>query len=162
MNTAVIYTDGACSQVRGTGRGPGGWGVIVWEKGSAVAEFSGGEPDTTNQRMELTAVIKSLESLRGRTQVRVHCDSAYVVNCFQDRWYEGWRRRGWSNSKREPVANRDLWERLLDLVAAHCVEFVKVKGHADDARNNRCDELARAAARAVGAAPPDPSFEAAE
>jgi ribonuclease HI len=139
----VVYTDGAC-----TGNpGPGGWGAVLMY-GRTLKEISGGEPRTTNNRMELMAAIQALELLKEPVRVRLHTDSAYLVNCFHQRWYERWERNGWRSSKKEPVENRDLWERLLALTRRHEVEFVKVKGHSDDEWNNRCDELARAAAKA--------------
>jgi ribonuclease HI len=140
----VIYTDGACSG----NPGPGGWGAVLMY-GDVKKEISGGEPMTTNNRMELMAAIQALESLKEPVQVRLHTDSAYLVNCFHQGWHERWERNGWRNSKKEPVENRDLWERMLALTRRHSVEFVKVKGHSNDVWNNRCDELARAAARAV-------------
>lgn len=114
--------------------------------GGTLKEISGGEPHTTNNRMELMAAIQALEMLKEPVRVRLHTDSAYMVNCFHQGWHERWARNGWKNSKREPVENRDLWERLLAQTRRHHVEFVKVKGHSDDEWNNRCDELARAGA----------------
>ena len=140
----IVYTDGACSG----NPGPGGWGAVLMH-GSALKEISGGEARTTNNRMELMAAIVALEALREPVRVRLHSDSSYLVNCFHQRWYERWQRNGWTNSKKEPVENRDLWERMIALTRRHEVEFVKVKGHADDHWNNRCDELARAAAAAA-------------
>ncbi|MCY3578042.1 MAG: ribonuclease HI [bacterium] len=132
----VVYTDGAC---RGN-PGPGGWGWVVpegqWD--------SGGSPQTTNQRMELTAVLEAVRSLEG--PLKVFSDSTYVVNCFRDRWWEGWIRRGWRNSQKKPVANRDLWEPLIELVLAREVDFVWVKGHAGDRWNDEADRLATEAA----------------
>ena len=143
----VVYTDGACSG----NPGPGGWGAVLMY-GGKVKEISGGEPRTTNNRMELMAAIQALESLKEPVRVRLHTDSAYMVNCFHQGWHERWARNGWRNAKKEPVENRDLWERLLAQTRRHEVEFVKVKGHSDDVWNNRCDELARAAAAAYAAA----------
>ena len=117
--------------------------------GSAAREISGGERTTTNNRMELMAAIQALEALKEPVRVRLHTDSAYIVNCFHQGWHERWQRNGWRNSKKEPVENRDLWERILGLTKRHHVEFVKVKGHSNDKWNNRCDELARAAAAAA-------------
>lgn len=116
--------------------------------GGTVKEISGGEPRTTNNRMELTAAVRALEMLKEPVHVRLHTDSAYMVNCFHDFWYQRWERNGWKNSKKEPVENRDVWEKLIALTRIHHVEFVKVKGHSTDEWNNRCDELARAAAAA--------------
>lgn len=114
--------------------------------GDTIRELSGGEPATTNNRMEMLGVIRALEALKERCKVKVHSDSAYVINCFRDRWYVRWERNGWKNSKKEPVENRDLWERMIELVGAHDVEWIKVKGHSGDHWNERCDELARVAA----------------
>ncbi|MBF8376417.1 ribonuclease HI [Alicyclobacillus mali] len=138
--TVILYTDGACSG----NPGPGGWAAILQWKGH-VKELSGGEPETTNQRMELKAVIEGLKALKRPCDVIVHSDSAYVVNCFKQGWYVNWRRNGWMNSKGEPVQNRDLWEELLDAINGHRVRFEKVKGHAGVKWNERCDELARGA-----------------
>lgn len=138
--TVILYTDGACSG----NPGPGGWAAILQWNGH-VKELSGGEPETTNQRMELKAVIEGLKALKRPCDVIVHSDSAYVVNCFKQRWYVNWRKNGWMNSKGEPVQNRDLWEELLDAINGHRVRFEKVKGHAGEKWNERCDELARSA-----------------
>ncbi|WP_206881222.1 ribonuclease HI [Alicyclobacillus mali (ex Roth et al. 2021)] len=138
--TVILYTDGACSG----NPGPGGWAAILQWKGH-VKELSGGEPETTNQRMELKAVIEGLKALKRPCDVIVHSDSAYVVNCFKQGWYVNWRKNGWMNSKGEPVQNRDLWEELLDAINGHRVRFEKVKGHAGVKWNERCDELARGA-----------------
>lgn len=138
MKKVVIYTDGACSG----NPGPGGYGAIL-RYGGHEKEISGGEANTTNQRMELQAAIAALEHLTERCHVVLHSDSAYLVNAFHQRWFDAWLKNGWKNSKKEPVQNRDLWERLLDLSGEHKIEWVKVKGHADDVCNNRCDQLAR-------------------
>jgi ribonuclease HI len=135
-----IYTDGACSG----NPGPGGWAAVL-TYGSHVKEISGGERRTTNQRMELTALLEALRCLKAPCDVTVYSDSAYLINCFRQRWYENWRRNGWVNSRGEPVQNRDLWEALLAEVERHRVRFEKVKGHAGVKLNERCDELARAA-----------------
>jgi len=137
----TIYTDGAC---RGN-PGPGGWGAVLMY-GGTHREISGGESHTTNNRMELMAAIQALEAMKEAVRVRLHTDSAYIVNCFRERWHERWARNGWQSSKKQPVENRDLWERLLALTRRHDVEFIKVKGHSNDKWNNRCDELAVAAA----------------
>ena len=112
--------------------------------GNTIKELSGGEDHTTNNRMEMTGVIRALEQLRERCRVSVHSDSAYVINCFLQRWHEKWARNGWRSSSKQPVENRDLWEQLVALSKQHDVAWVKVKGHSDDVWNNRCDELARA------------------
>lgn len=137
-----VYTDGACLG----NPGPGGWGAIL-RYGAHEKELSGSEPQSTNQRMELTAAIKALESLKRPCAVTLHTDSAYLANAFRQGWLDRWQRTGWKTKDKKDVENRDLWERLLELTAVHDVRFVKVKGHADDELNNRCDALARSAAR---------------
>jgi len=134
----VVYTDGACSG----NPGPGGWAWAVSPEGEPNAY--GGEPRTTNQRMEITAALEAVRSLAG--PLVVVSDSTYVVNCFRDRWWEGWLRRGWVSSKRQPVANRDLWEPLVDLYRSRGdVSFTWVKGHSGDRMNDLVDALAVAA-----------------
>ena len=136
--STVVFTDGACLG----NPGPGGWAWAVPDGAYA----SGAEARSTNQRMEVTAVLMALRALPGRLEVV--SDSTYVVNCFRDRWWEGWIRRGWVNSARKPVANRDLWEPLIDLYRSRGdVTFRWVKGHSGDRMNDRVDELAVAAAR---------------
>ncbi|SHK02497.1 RNase HI [Alicyclobacillus tolerans] len=135
-----VYTDGACSG----NPGPGGWAAILLYQNHSK-EISGGELQTTNQRMEIQAVVEALACLRKPCRVRIYSDSAYVVNCFRQRWYVNWRKNNWKNSKGDLVQNRDLWERLLQEVERHQVEFAKVKGHAGDFYNERCDALAREA-----------------
>lgn len=133
VDLTQVYTDGACSG----NPGPGGWAWAV--PGGPFA--SGAATHTTNQRMEIQAVLEALRALDGR--VEVVCDSTYVVHCFRDRWYEGWRRRGWTNSQKKPVANRDLWEPLIDLYLARGdVTFRWVKGHSGDPMNDLVDGLA--------------------
>ncbi|MCR8660071.1 ribonuclease HI [Paenibacillus endoradicis] len=144
MKEVMIYTDGACSG----NPGPGGYGAILFF-GEHRKEISGGQRDSTNNRMEILAVIKALEVLKEKCQVTVYSDSAYVVNCFQKGWIFGWMRNGWMNSKKQPVENQDLWKQLWQLMQQHRVEYVKVKGHSDNEFNNRCDELARAAIRSL-------------
>jgi ribonuclease HI len=133
-----VYTDGACSG----NPGPGGWAAILQYEGK-FKEISGGEKATTNQRMELAAVMEALASLNQPCDVTVFSDSAYVINCFKQKWYVSWRKNGWKNAKGAPVQNRDLWESLLSQVERHTVRFEKVKGHAGVDLNERCDELAR-------------------
>lgn len=141
MKQITIYTDGACSG----NPGPGGWGAVLLY-GDKSKEISGGERETTNQRMELTAVIEALKALKVTGwEVTVYSDSAYIVNAFQQKWINRWQVNGWKNSKKEPVANRDLWENLLELMENNRVEIKKVKGHAGVEYNERCDELARQA-----------------
>jgi len=145
---ADIYTDGACSG----NPGPGGWAAILLYKGHQ-RELSGGEPVTTNQRMELRAAIEGLKALKRPARVRLHSDSAYLVNAFRQSWVRRWQANGWRTAAKQPVANQDLWQELLRAMEAHQVEWVKVTGHADDEWNNRADALARAAIpKAPGAA----------
>ena len=136
----TLYTDGACSG----NPGAGGWGAILIY-GEHRREFSGGEPQTTNNRMELTAVIKGLMKLKFPCRVDVYSDSAYTVNGFLQGWVYGWEKMGWKKADKKPVLNDDLWKQLLALTREHEVTFHKVKGHADNPLNNRCDELARGA-----------------
>lgn len=138
MEEVIIYTDGACSG----NPGPGGWGSILMYKDNKK-EISGGKLDTTNNVMELTAVIEGLKLLKFPCKVKLYSDSAYVVNAFNEKWIYGWLKNGWKNSSKEPVKNKELWQELYDLTKVHEVEFIKVKGHADNEYNNRCDELAR-------------------
>lgn len=138
MEEVIIYTDGACSG----NPGPGGWGSILMYKGNKK-EISGGKEDTTNNVMELTAVIEGLKLLKFPCKVKLYSDSAYVVNAFTQKWIYGWLKNGWVNSSKEPVKNKELWQELYELTKVHKVEFIKVKGHADNEFNNRCDELAR-------------------
>lgn len=138
MKEVIIYTDGACSG----NPGPGGWGAILMY-GEHQKEISGYVPLTTNQRMELTAVIEALKMLKEICRVKVYSDSAYVINAFNQHWLTNWQRNGWKNSKKEPVENQDLWKDLLGQAKKHQVTWIKVKGHADNIYNNRCDELAR-------------------
>ena len=137
INEVTIYTDGACSG----NPGPGGWAAILMA-GGAKKELSGGEKDTTNNRMELMAVIEGLNALKRPCKVDIYSDSAYVVNAFEQNWIDKWIKNGWKNSAKAEVANNDLWKRLLELTSMHNVTFHKVKGHADNEFNNRCDELA--------------------
>lgn len=141
MKDITIYTDGACSG----NPGPGGWGAVLLFN-DQKKEIKGGEAETTNQRMEMQAVIEALNALKVTDwDVTVYSDSAYVVNAFQQKWLEKWQKNGWQNSKKEPVANQDLWQKLLLLMSKNRVKLLKVKGHAGDAYNERCDELARQA-----------------
>ena len=138
MEEVIIYTDGACSG----NPGPGGWGSILMYKENKK-EISGGKEDTTNNVMELTAVIEGLRLLKFPCKVKIYSDSAYVVNAFTQKWIYGWLKNDWKNSSKEPVKNKELWQELYNLTKVHNVEFIKVKGHADNEYNNRCDELAR-------------------
>lgn len=138
MEEVIIYTDGACSG----NPGPGGWGSILMYQGNKK-EISGGMKNTTNNVMELTAVIEALKMLKYQCKVKVYSDSAYVVNAFHQKWIQGWLRNDWKNASKEPVKNKELWQELYQLTQQHQVEFIKVKGHSDNHYNNRCDELAR-------------------
>jgi len=138
----IIHCDGACSgnQYR---INKGGWGAVL-QQGSRVKEIHGGEQNTTNQRMELTACIRALEQVKsGKYDVEVFTDSAYLVNCMQKKWYSAWQQNGWRNAARKPVENRDLWEQLLSLLSLYTVRFFKVAGHSGNKLNERADELAR-------------------
>lgn len=137
MKQVKIYTDGACSG----NPGPGGWGVVLIFKGIR-REMSGYDPHTTNNRMELTAAIEALSALKEPCEVLLYSDSSYLVNAFLQRWLIGWQQRNWVKSDKKPVENKDLWQKLLELTGVHSVTWIKVKGHADNQENNRCDELA--------------------
>ncbi len=137
-NSVVLYTDGACSGNPGNG----GWAAILSFKGKEKI-LSGGEKDTTNNRMELMAIIQGLEAIKKGQKVVVFSDSAYSVNPFQQGWITKWVMQGWRTAGGDEVANKELWQRLLDAMEGLDVEFVKVKGHSDNINNNRCDALAR-------------------
>lgn len=136
----TIYTDGACSG----NPGPGGWGVVLLY-GRQQKELSGAEVATTNQRMELTAALQALQALKEPCEVVLFSDSAYLINAFNQHWLNNWQRNGWLNAKKQPVENQDLWKALLAVSKTHQVSWQKVKGHAGDKYNERCDELARQA-----------------
>ncbi|MBM6827206.1 ribonuclease HI [Mordavella massiliensis] len=142
-----IYTDGAA---RGNPDGPGGYGTVleyIDTKGNLhTRELSKGYRRTTNNRMELMAVIAGLEALNRPCQVQVYSDSKYVVDAFNQHWIDGWIKKGWKRGKNEPVKNPDLWKRLLEAKAPHQVEFIWVKGHDGHPQNERCDTLATQAA----------------
>lgn len=138
MEEITIYTDGACSG----NPGPGGWGAILMF-GDTKKEISGGLDNTTNNVMELTAVIESLKILKRPCKVDLYSDSAYVVNAFLQKWIYGWIKKNWKTAGNDPVKNKELWQELYGLTKIHDVTFHKVKGHADNEFNNRCDELAR-------------------
>lgn len=138
MEKVIIYTDGACSG----NPGPGGWGSILMYKGNRK-EISGGKNDTTNNIMELTAVIEGLKMLKYPCEVELYSDSAYVVNGFNQGWIYNWVKNNWKTSGKEPVKNKEIWQELYELTKIHKVKFIKVKGHSDNEFNNRCDELAR-------------------
>ena len=132
-----IFTDGACSG----NPGPGGWGAILRCKGREK-ELSGGEAHTTNNRMELTSVIKALEALKYPCEVKITTDSKYIVDGITKGWAAGWKKRGWKKADGKPALNPDLWEHLLELLEIHQVEFCWIKGHAGHPENERCDKLA--------------------
>ena len=137
MKTITLYTDGACSG----NPGPGGWGAILeWE--GHEKELSGGEISTTNNRMELTGVIRGLEALKEPCVVELYSDSKYVIDALEKGWAAGWQKRGWVKADKKPALNPDLWQRLLELCQVHQVRCHWVKGHAENPKNNRCDELA--------------------
>ena len=138
MQDVTIYTDGACSG----NPGPGGWGAILMYN-NYKKEISGGNKSTTNNIMEITAVIEALKILKNPCNVTVYSDSAYVVNCFTQGWIFNWIKKGWKTSGNEPVKNKELWQELYNFTKIHTVKFIKVKGHSDNEFNNRCDELAR-------------------
>ena len=138
-NSVVIYTDGACSG----NPGPGGWGSILMYNGHR-RELSGGERETTNNRMEMMAVIQALETLKRSCDVVIHTDSTYVMKGMTE-WLAGWKSRGWKTASKQPVKNVDLWERLDEAVGKHQVEWRWVKGHSGVPENERADELARLA-----------------
>ena len=140
MEKVVIYTDGACSG----NPGPGGWGSILMYKGNKK-EISGAKKDTTNNVMELTAVIEALKLLKYPCKVKLYSDSAYVVNAFLQHWVVNWQKNNWKTADKSDVKNKELWQELVDLTNTHNVTFIKVKGHSDNEYNNRCDELARKA-----------------
>ena len=137
MKQVTIYTDGACSG----NPGPGGWGAILMY-GAHKRELSGGEADTTNNRMELTAVIEALSCLKEPCVVELWSDSKYIIDGLSKGWPKGWRARGWVKSDKKPALNVDLWEQLLPLIQTHQVHYHWVKGHASNEKNNRCDQLA--------------------
>lgn len=137
MKHVTIYTDGACSG----NPGPGGWAAIL-EYNGHEKELSGGEPHTTNNRMELTAVIEALRALKEGCEVDLYSDSKYVIDALEKGWVYGWQKRNWIKSDKKPALNPDLWEILLGEFARHRVKLHWVKGHASNPKNNRCDELA--------------------
>ena len=137
MKTVTLYTDGACSG----NPGPGGWGAILSYNG-IEKELSGGDSNTTNNRMELTAVIEGLSALRESCIVELYSDSKYVIDALEKGWAWGWKKKGWIKSDKKPALNPDLWEKLLSLTQRHEMHYHWVKGHADNPYNNRCDQMA--------------------
>ena len=138
MKSVDMYTDGACSG----NPGKGGWCAILLYGGTERV-LSGGDPDTTNNRMEVYAAIAGLSALKEKCSVRLYSDSAYLVNAIEQHWLDNWRKKGWKTADNKPVKNKELWEMLYAQLCVHDVAFVKVKGHADNEYNNRCDKLAR-------------------
>jgi len=137
METIKIYTDGACSG----NPGPGGWGAMI-VRNDSITELSGGEEHTTNNRMELTAVFMALREIKEACVIDLYSDSKYVIDSLKNGWASGWRKRGWVKSDGKKALNPDLWDMVLDMVNRHEMRYHWVKGHADNPRNNRCDELA--------------------
>ena len=138
MEKVIIYTDGACSG----NPGPGGWGTVLMYKDSKK-EISGGAKNTTNNIMELTAVVEGLKLLKFPCEVELYSDSAYIVNAFNQGWIYNWKKKNWKTADGKEVKNKEIWQQLYDLTQIHKVIFNKVKGHSDNEYNNRCDELAR-------------------
>ena len=138
MEKVIIYTDGACSG----NPGPGGWGAVLMYKGTKK-EISGAKNNTTNNVMELTAALEGLKMLKFPCEVELYSDSAYLVNGFSQGWIYNWQKNNWQTSNKEPVKNKEIWQEIYKMTQTHKVKFIKVKGHADNEFNNRCDELAR-------------------
>jgi ribonuclease HI len=133
----IIYTDGACSG----NPGPGGWGaVLVWN--GKEKELSGGDPQTTNNRMEMQAVIEALNALKKPCVAKIHSDSALIINAFKKGWIENWQKRGWRKADKKPVENKELWQQMLESMKPHTVHWIKVKGHSGVELNERADQLA--------------------
>ena len=137
MDNVIIYTDGACSG----NPGKGGWAAILMY-GDVKKEISGGNPNTTNNQMELTAPIEALRLLKRPCIVKVYSDSAYLVNAFLQGWLKNWKKNGWKTADKKDVKNKELWMEIDKFTQIHDIEWIKVKGHADNEFNNRCDELA--------------------
>ncbi|ADH60924.1 Ribonuclease H [Thermoanaerobacter mathranii subsp. mathranii str. A3] len=137
IDIVEIYTDGACSG----NPGPGGWAAVLLYK-EARKEISGFEENTTNNRMELKAVIEALKALKRPCKVNLYSDSSYVINAFKEGWLEKWQKNNWLKSDKTPVENQELWKELLEVSKRHQINWIKVKGHADDEFNNLCDRLA--------------------
>lgn len=137
MKQIEIYTDGACSG----NPGPGGWGAVL-RYGNHEREMSGAEPLTTNNRMEISAVINAIDALKEPCKITLYSDSQYVCNAIKNGWAKKWKQNGWMRNKNEPALNADLWERLLNLLDIHSVDVIWVKGHSGHSENERCDRLA--------------------
>lgn len=148
MKKVTIYTDGACSGNPGTG----GWGAVLMYRGFEK-RICGAVPNTTNNRMEMTAVIEGLKCLKEPCEVEVYSDSAYTVNAFLNGWTDEWQKNGFKKADNKPVMNEDLWRELLALTKTHKVTFIKVKGHADNEYNNICDKLATDAVKKYNSQP---------
>jgi len=140
MKNVTIYTDGACS----FNPGPGGWAAVLIYKGNEK-QISGFEPDTTNNRMELKAVLEALKALKEPCNVTLYTDSSYIHNAFEKRWIDNWIANGWKTAAKKPVENQQLWQEILELTRQHNISWKKVKGHAGDKYNTLCDKLARGA-----------------
>lgn len=142
MKEVILYTDGACSG----NPGPGGWGaLLIWN--GTEKELSGGEANTTNNRMEMMAIIEGLRALKEKCHVKIHSDSALIINAFNQHWITNWQKRGWRKSNKKPVENQDLWKEMLRVMAPHKVDWIKVKGHSTNELNNRVDRIAVAASK---------------
>lgn len=137
LPVVILYTDGACSG----NPGPGGWGALLIHK-KKEKEMSGGEHYTTNNRMEMQAVIEGLKALKRPCHVKIHSDSALIINAFNKRWIDGWQKRDWKKADKKPVENKELWQKMLKQAEKHRVEWIKVKGHSGDELNDRVDRLA--------------------
>ena len=144
MEKVIIYTDRACSG----NPGPGGWGAILMYNGNKK-EISGAKNNTTNNVMELTAALEGLKMLKFPCEVELYSDSAYLVNGFSQGWIYNWKKNNWKTASKEPVKNKEIWEEIYNLTQIHKVKFIKVKGHADNEFNNRCDEMARNAIKTL-------------
>ena len=144
MEKVIIYTDGACAG----NPGPGRWGTILMYNGNKK-EISGAKNNTTNNVMELTAALEGLKMLKFPCEVELYSDSAYLVNSFSQGWIYNWKKNNWKTASKEPVKNKEIWEEIYNLTQIHKVKFIKVKGHADNEFNNRCDEMARNAIKTL-------------
>ena len=142
LSEVIIYTDGACSG----NPGPGGWGALL-RFNEKEKELSGGAAHTTNNRMEMMAVIKAIRAVKRPCLLKIHSDSALIINAMTKGWIESWQSRGWKKADKKPVENQDLWMELLNVIGAHQVEWIKVKGHSGIPDNERVDELAVEAAK---------------
>lgn len=146
ITTYEVYTDGACANNQAPGGQVGGWACVFVDG----PKYSGADPSTTNNRMEMTAAIEALEHTEKGSMVTIYSDSAYVINAFLQNWFAGWERRGWKNAKGQPVENQDLWQKLRQLASDRKVRWVKVKGHSGNPLNEAADKLAVAAMNQLG------------